>query len=139
MRKTNSSKRVIRTVAAVAVAAGALTVSAGTSVAATGTVGALSGCTTTNLSVVPATRTADWTVSCTDRRYVYADVTVFAGGVADSNPSEAQWVNAGSSWQDHNVYPQTTPAVDHICVHIVTYVDPTDPFEQPQVIGHSCV
>ncbi|MEU4802042.1 hypothetical protein [Actinosynnema sp. NPDC023587] len=138
MRKS-IGKSVVRTVAAVAVAAGALTASTGTSVAATGTATALSGCTTTNISINPSARSADWTVDCTDTRYVYVDVTVFAGSVADSNPWEARWVDGGDTWQDFNVYPQTTPAIDHICVHIVTYVDPTDPLEQPQVIGHSCV
>ncbi|RKT54634.1 hypothetical protein [Saccharothrix australiensis] len=135
-------KRTVRTLAAVALAAGALTVTAGTSAAATGapaTTAANAGCTATNIHIDPAAREAGWTVECTDRRYVFADVVVFAGGVADSNPREAQWVEAGGTWQDLNVYPQTTPPIDHICVHLVSYVDPDNPFEQPLLVGHSCV
>ncbi|CCH32048.1 hypothetical protein BN6_47730 [Saccharothrix espanaensis DSM 44229] len=137
---STTRRRTVRTVAALAMAAGALTVTAGPSVAATAAgTAAASGCVTTNIHNVPSAREAGWTVDCTDRRYVYADVVVFAGGVADSNPSEGKWVDAGTTWQDLNVYPQTTPAIDHICVHLVSYIDPTDPFEQPSVIGHSCV
>ncbi|MEJ2855695.1 MULTISPECIES: hypothetical protein [unclassified Saccharothrix] len=126
-----------------AAAAGALTIAALPASAAPASAAAFAapaaGCVTTDIHLDPAAREAGWTVECTDRRYVYADVTVFAGGVADSNPSEARWVDAGDTWQDLNVYPQTTPAIDHLCVHIVTYVDPTNPFEQPQVIGHKCI
>jgi len=142
VRSSTNRKRVARTVAAVAMAAGALTVAAGPSAAATGASGVSAsnaGCVTTNIHVDPSAREAGWTVDCTSRRYVFVDVVVFAGGVADSNPREAQWVDAGDTWQDLNVYPQTTPAIDHICVHLVTYVDPDNPFEQPETIGHSCV
>ncbi|CAL9448343.1 hypothetical protein SUDANB95_02378 [Actinosynnema sp. ALI-1.44] len=137
MRKFNARKHTTRTLAAVALAAGALATGAGPAVATTGASAA--GCVTTDIHTNPAARETGWTVECTDRRYIYVDVTVFAGGVADSNPWEARWVDAGDTWQDLNVYPQTNPAIDHLCVHIVSYVDPTNPFEQPQVIGHECV
>ncbi|MBB5960689.1 hypothetical protein FHS29_007317 [Saccharothrix tamanrassetensis] len=142
MRSSTNRKRTVRTLAAVALAAGALTVAAGPAVATAGTpatTSAVAGCVTTDIHVDPAAREAGWTVDCSSRRYVYVDVTVFAGGVADSNPSESKWVDAGDTWQDLNVYPQTTPPIDHICVHLVSYVDPTNPFEQPETIGHSCV
>lgn len=147
MRSSTNRKRIVRTLAAVAAAAGALIVTAGPSAAATGApatllpsgTSAAAGCVTTDIHLDPAAREAGWTVECADRRYVFADITVFAGGVAHSNPQEAKWVEAGDTWQDLNVYPQTTPPIDHLCVHLVTYVDPDNPFEQPQAIGHACV
>ncbi|NUT97559.1 MAG: hypothetical protein HOY78_36605 [Saccharothrix sp.] len=135
----NFRKHTVRTLAAVAATAGALTVAALPASAASASEATATGCVTTDIHLDPAAREAGWTVDCTDRRYVHVDVTVFAGGVADSNPWEARWVEAGDTWQDLNVYPQTTPAIDHLCVHIVTYVDPTNPFEQPQAIGHKCL
>ncbi|GAA1307534.1 hypothetical protein [Saccharothrix xinjiangensis] len=142
MRSSTNRERTFRTLAAAAAAVGALTAVAGPAAAATGTTTefqASAGCVTTDIHLDPAAREAGWTVDCADRRYVFADITVFAGGVAHSNPQEARWVDAGDTWQDLNVYPQTTPAIDHLCVHLVSYVDPTNPFEQPQVIGHSCI
>ncbi|WP_433260804.1 hypothetical protein ACQPZF_25115 [Actinosynnema sp. CS-041913] len=140
MRSSTDRKRTVRTLAAVALAAGALTVAAGPAAAATGApVRALAGCVTTDIHLDPAAREAGWTVECSSRRYVYVDVTVFAGGVADSNPWEARWVDGGDTWQDLNVYPQTSPPIDHLCVHVVSYVNPDNPLEQPEVIGHSCV
>ncbi|GGP81556.1 hypothetical protein [Saccharothrix coeruleofusca] len=147
MRSSTNRKRIARTAAALVAAAGALVVTAGASAAATGApaapvpadASASAGCVTTDIHLDPAAREVGWTVECADRRYVFADITVFAGGVADSNPREAKWVEAGGTWQDLNVYPQTTPPIDHLCVHLVSYVDPNDPFEQPQVIGHACV
>ncbi|WP_170220773.1 hypothetical protein [Amycolatopsis cihanbeyliensis] len=29
-----------------------------------------------------------------------------------------------------------TPPIDHLCVHLVSYVDPADPLEIPTQIGH---
>ncbi|MBB4969342.1 hypothetical protein [Saccharothrix violaceirubra] len=129
------SKRVVRTFAVVAAAAGALAITAGPASAAPET----TGCTASNLITSPSTRQVGWTVDCTDRRYVFADITVFSGGSVSSNPQDTKWVNAGDSWQNLNTYAQTNPAIDHLCVHLVTYVDPTNPFDQPVVIGHQCV
>ncbi|MFT7839209.1 hypothetical protein Q5530_23955 [Saccharothrix sp. BKS2] len=136
--RSSHRERTFRTLAAVAAALGALTAAAGPASASPST-SAAAGCVTTDIHLDPGAREVGWTVDCADRRYVFADITVFAGGVAHSNPQEARWVDAGDTWQDLNTYPQTTPAIDHLCVHLVSYVDPTDPFEQPQVIGHSCV
>ncbi|QFZ19643.1 hypothetical protein [Saccharothrix syringae] len=139
MRSSASHKLTTRTLAAVAAAVGALTLTAGPALAAPTGATAASGCTTTDIHLDPAAREVGWTVECTDRRYVFVDITIFAGGVAHSNPTEARWVDAGGTWQDLNVYPQTSPAIDHFCAHLVSYVDPTNPLEQPQVIGHSCI
>ncbi|MBW4718827.1 hypothetical protein [Saccharothrix obliqua] len=139
MRSFINRKRTVRTLAAVAMAVGALSITAGPAAAAGGPATLDTACVATDISLDPAARTASWSVDCTSRRYVHADVTVFAGGVAHSSPSEGQWVNGGDTWTDVNVYPQTTPAIDHLCVHLVSFVNPSDPFDQPELVGHSCV
>ncbi|WP_216209226.1 hypothetical protein [Amycolatopsis aidingensis] len=137
MRETRYRKFIGTTLGTLAAAAGVATMTA-TPAAATGTEAAQAACVTHEIHLDPAQREAGWTVECSSRRYVFADVTVFAGGVADSNPREAQWVEAGDTWKDLNVYEQTDPPIDHLCVHLVSYVDPTDPLEIPTQIGHLC-
>ncbi|WP_158893322.1 hypothetical protein [Amycolatopsis anabasis] len=97
------------------------------------------GCVTQDIHLDPPARQAGWTVECASRRYVFVETTVFAGGVADSNPRETRWVEAGETWNELKTYEQTNPPIDHLCVHIVTYEDPTNPFEIPATIGHRCI
>ncbi len=142
MRSSTNRDRTFRALAVVAAAVGALTAAAVPASANTGGTDGLrasAGCVTTDIHLDPAAREVGWTVDCTSRRYVFVDITVFAGGVAHSNPQEAKWVEAGGTWQDLNVYPQTTPPIDHLCVHLVSYVNPDNPLEQPSVVGHACV
>ncbi|SFO90136.1 hypothetical protein SAMN05421810_101341 [Amycolatopsis arida] len=129
-------QRVLGVTAAGLAAAGVVVGAAAPAAAATEPPG---GCVTHEIHLDPAAREAGWTVECVGRRYVFADVVVFSGGVATDNPREARWVEAGETWKDRNVYEQTDPPIDHLCVHLVSYEDPTDPLEIPGQIGHRCV
>ncbi|GAB3497475.1 hypothetical protein [Amycolatopsis cihanbeyliensis] len=87
MRGTRYRKFIGTTLGTLAAAAGVATV---TAAPATAGEAADTACVTQEIHLDPAQREAGWTVKCDSRRYVFADVTVFAGGVADSNPREAR-------------------------------------------------
>ncbi|MEU5695002.1 hypothetical protein [Actinosynnema sp. NPDC020468] len=136
MRKPH---RLARAVTALLAAAALTLVAAPASAAPRPTTALTTGCVATVLRVDPPNREVEWKIDCTDRRFVFIDITIFSGGVVSGNPTESQWVAAGGTWQALRVYPQTTPPIDHLCVHVVTFIDPTNPAEQPQVIGHVCL